>query len=84
MLHVAYVGTDISSSVRAGENAGKELIHDFVVLNLSSYSGRGNWTLELPEVPAKGQQRTALVVWLTPIDSLRVIQAVGGFLDQPT
>lgn len=81
LLHVAYLGMGIETRVKAGENRGKTLTHDFVVLDVTSLPGRGEWLIELPERPEKGQQRTAMAIWVSPIDSQQVLQAVGGYLN---
>lgn len=80
VLNVAYLGMGISNEVLAGENRGRQLQHDFVVLNHQQRSGSELWQLQLDTIPDKGQQQTALAVWLTPLDSLQVIQAAGSLL----
>jgi len=48
-LHVAVLGFGLVSSVEAGENAGRELRHDFVVLDLlEADSPDGHWQLTVP------------------------------------
>jgi hypothetical protein len=79
-VNVAYLGMGITSSVKAGENQGKQLLHDFVVLKLVSSDGPGVWELDLPELPDVGQQRSAIAIWVTPVNSQKILQAVGGFL----
>ncbi len=81
ILNVAYLGMGIRNNVLAGENSGKQLQHDFVVLNLQQRSGQRRWKLQLDSIPDKGQQQTALAVWLTPLDSLQMIQAAGSLLE---
>ena len=80
-LHVAYLGMGIETQVKAGENRGKTLTHDFVVLDVTTLPGEGEWQLKLPAAPDKGQQRTALAIWVSPTDSQQVLQAVGGYLE---
>ena len=80
-LHVAILGMGLKTAVQAGENRGRELSHDFVVLEVRMISGPRTWALDLPDVPALGQQRVALAAWVTPKDSQTVIQAVGGYLN---
>ncbi len=79
-LHVAVLGMGLSTEVSAGENSGRELKHDFVVLDFRTKTGKGTWQLDLPGIPDVGQQRSALAVWVGPIDSQRVFQAFGGYL----
>lgn len=79
-LHMAYLGNGLSSEVTKGENAGKTLRHDFVVLEWYRAQGDGRWSVELPDAPDAGQSRTALVVWVSPRGEPDIIQAVGGYL----
>lgn len=80
-LHVAFLGMGLTTPVRAGENRGRQLAHDFVVLKMMSVTGEGAWAVSLPEVLDAGQKRTAIAAWVTPSDSLEIIQATGGYLD---
>lgn len=82
-LNVAWIGTGLTSSVRRGENQGKTLTHDFVVLHWNSQAMPAS-TLELtlPDPPDKGQQRTGLVVWLSQLTDPRPVQAVGALIPQ--
>ena len=82
-LNIAVLGMGLSTQVNAGENRGKKLHHDFVVLSHSQPRGDDShliWSVDMPDIPDKGQQRNALVVWLTPASSQDVVQAVGGYL----
>ncbi|WP_193161254.1 DUF1223 domain-containing protein [Microbulbifer hainanensis] len=79
-LNVAFLGMGISQQVDAGENRGRKLVHDFVVLDLVSEGGEGEWTLQLPPVPDAGQERTALAIWVSSPGSQQVLQTVGGYL----
>lgn len=81
ILNVAYLGMGIRNNVLAGENRGKQLQHDFVVLSHQQRSGQQRWQLQLDSIPDKGQQQTALAVWLMPLDSLQIIQAAGSLLE---
>lgn len=82
-LNLAYLGNGLVSEVTRGENAGKTLTHNFVVLSSYRAHGQGQWTIDLPEPPDRGQTRTALVVWVSPFDEPRIIQALGGYLPDP-
>ena len=80
-LNVAVLGVDLISEVTSGENHGKTLKHDFVVLGISSYASSDsiNWTGQLPE-PSVDAPRYAVAAWLTQGQSLEPIQATGGYL----
>lgn len=71
----------LSEQVKAGENRGKTLKHDFVVLDVTIVPGNGEWQIKLPEKPDAGQQRTAMAVWVSPDDSQEILQAVGGYIN---
>ena len=80
-LHIAILGMGLTTSVKAGENRGRELTHDFVVLKLITVPGEKSWTVTLPEFPEKGQKRNAIAAWVTPSNSQTILQAVGGYVD---
>ena len=82
--HVAILGMNLESDVRAGENAGKTLKHDFVVLEQRSIAlepGEQGFTAStrLPVVSMEAPKR-AIVAWVSAADSLAPVQAVGGYL----
>lgn len=81
-VHVALLGGGISSVVRAGENAGHTLHHDFVVLGLKTARLQdGAAELKLPTAPSEGLTARALAVWITRPGELVPRQATGGWLD---
>lgn len=81
VLNMAWLGMGLESVVKAGENKGNTLKHDFVVLDHWQQTGSQNWQLTLPAIPDRGQQQTALAIWLTKPDSLQIIQATATFID---
>jgi hypothetical protein len=80
-LYVAYLGMGLQTRVKAGENQGRKLRHDFVVLDLLAIDGSEQWQLSLPPVPDAGQHQTALAIWVSPENSQQVLQALGGYLE---
>jgi hypothetical protein len=85
-VHAAWLGMGQQSEVRAGENRGKQLINDFVVLDL----------VELPLGAADGKAVTrfnaaaraaaevkALAVWVSIAGRQSPLQATGGWLHTP-
>jgi hypothetical protein len=81
-VYVARLGFGLSSSVRAGENSGRELRHDFVVRGLARARlapKGGVWTAELPLPGPTETGRGGLAVWIAGADGVPA-QAVGGFL----
>jgi len=89
---VAWLGGGIVSAVRAGENSGRELHHEFVALALETArlmradDGRYRATLHLAVPPDRSlppAPRRAVAAWVTPRGKLAVIQAAGGWLTAP-
>lgn len=71
-VHYAWLGLDVRNEVKRGENRGKILLHDFIVLdfgNLGSYQSNKQYDLTLPS--STSEKPKALAVWLekdgTPI-----------------
>jgi hypothetical protein len=85
-VYVAVLGMGLTSQVGAGENSGKTLHHDFVVLGMTSAPlERGSDGYHaVAELPATGTPaaRQALVAWVSATGSNAAIQAVGGYLPQ--
>ena len=88
ILNVAMLGFDISSPVRGGENQGKNLLHDFVVLSLHQLEAQPErsvyqWTTQynVDDYAQRGQN--ALAVWISAVDDPTPIQATGAWLGTP-
>ena len=81
-VYLARLGFGINSNVRAGENNGRSLRHDFVVLSLAHEKlGLGPQELHLPSSRAASRpDRTALAAWITNAGDIRPVQATGGWL----
>jgi hypothetical protein len=84
VVHLALLGMGLSSEVKAGENRGRTLHHDFVVLGLSSAplsGGTGGYT-GIAKLPATGfaADRYALAAWVSANGDAAPIQAAGGYL----
>ena len=84
IAHVALLGMNLETRVRAGENKGRRLRHDFVALDLSSVrlerAGAVYRTAtRLPE-PESEVRDLALAVWISAKGSQAPIQAAGGYL----
>jgi len=82
-IHVARLGFALAADVTAGENTGRKLVHDFVVLELASEAMRsGLKDMRLPAASAKqvAGSRSAIAAWVTQAGQIEPIQAVGGWL----
>jgi hypothetical protein len=76
-LHVATLGFNLTTKVNAGENSGRDLKQDFVVLSLANQK----MTSGKSEFDFKPDARTgAIAAWITAPNSIEPIQAVGGWL----
>ena len=81
-LHVAQLGFAMTADVTAGENSGRKMSHDFVVLGLTTETMKGStkeMKLIAPTLKSTADPRTALAVWVTEAGKLEPIQAVGGW-----
>ena len=80
-LHLVLLAFGLESEVAAGENRGRRLAHEFVVVGMNSAdSAEPRWHLALPEVHETGARRYALVAWVSETRHQRPLQAVGGWL----
>ncbi len=87
-MHVAILGFDLKTEVRAGENGGRTLEHDFVVLAYTTVATTRNNSVHtasfsLPAVKV-ASARQAIAAWLSAPNDPRPVQAVGGWLSQAT
>jgi len=76
-LHMAMLGFDLNSKPTAGENNGRNLHQDFVVLSLTNQ--------KMPDGKAEisfqpDSRAGAIAAWITPPNQLEPIQAVGGWI----
>ena len=76
-LHVVTLGFDLNTKVTAGENNGRNLRQDFVVLSLANETmsdGKAEFHLTVDS------RASAIAAWVTTPIQLEPIQAVGGWL----
>lgn len=84
IANIAYLATDIAVPINGGENKGKTLKHNFVVLKHATASlkrGSGkqkiyHWTIR-QKAP---KNATAIAAWISSKKDLSPIQAVAGWL----
>lgn len=85
LLNLALVGFGITSDIKRGENSGRTLNHEFIVLdhtiNLIERQKDGNYSgnFQLPRTHHNAE-RFALVAWLSSPNDQTPIQATGGYL----
>jgi len=82
ILNVALMGMDIETQVRAGENHGKILKHDFVALkHLTFVSSDNSWDVKLSQDFLQSKHKNVgLVAWIEEQNNPTPIQAVGTLL----
>jgi hypothetical protein len=84
--YAALLVSGVTSDVKAGENRGRRLLHDFVVTTLVKSplrTDRGGvaWGQIVLNKAVRGQQgQPALAVWVTLRGRTEPLQAVGGWL----
>ena len=84
IVNVAVLGMGLESDVRAGENNGRKLQHDFVVLNIQSFdlldsAGGYKAIAEIDDISTEAE-RLALAAWVSTRTNQKPIQAVGAYL----
>ncbi len=78
-IYYAWLGNDLKSKVTRGENSGKDLYHDFVVLKYGTLGALENGKNIIFVMPSNLQKKTnALVVWLEDRGVPRI--AAGKYL----
>lgn len=83
-VHIALLGFGLKTKVPRGENKGRLLKHNFVVLNMNTYFlDNSRLKASLPRYFPKAK-RYAVVVWICPNDSMQVLQSIGGWLNTPS
>jgi len=81
----ALLGDGLDTDVRAGENSGRKLHHEFVVLDLESKTADDtihSVEIELRDKGAIAPRSFSAAFWVTQSNSVRPLQAVGGDLKQ--
>lgn len=81
-LNIALLGVDITTAVKAGENAGRQLHHDFTVLRyMELVSNDHSWSGTLA---ATNPRAGAIALWVDRPDDPTPLQATGGWLFDET
>jgi hypothetical protein len=86
-IHIALLGGGLSSKVTAGENDGRTLSHEFVVIGLAETqlsrdgtAGSLRAQLAVPAPIVTDAKRRALAAWVVRHGDLAPLQATGGWL----
>jgi hypothetical protein len=87
-IHATLLASGVVSDVKAGENRGRRLNHDFAVagfVTVPMHHADGIWQgrFILPQ-PSNGPiTNAAIAVWITDRENLQAVQAVGGWIGAP-
>lgn len=84
IVNIASLGFGYTTKVERGENKGKILVHDFVVLEHKAYrmfskNGYVTGKFSKPKL-VDDEHKKALVVWLSDAKG-EILQAVGGYIE---
>ena len=81
---VAVLGMGLETEVKAGENRGRKLQHDFVVLGMQGSTLRRDGevhtaSIPLPKVSAETEE-LSIAIWVKAKDGTEILQSTGGYL----
>jgi hypothetical protein len=84
-IHAALLAGGLNSDVKAGENRGRHLQHEFTVLNLvqigmitTNGTAHGRFISDTPRFDS--EKDLAITLWVTRAGQLEPLQATGGWL----
>jgi hypothetical protein len=81
-INIALLGVNVLSDVKRGENGGRQLRHDFVVLDFESKTmtkGQSFQSGPLDLTPSTDDPPGAIVAWVSTADG-SIVQIAGGWL----
>ena len=85
LLNVAWLGFGLTTDITGGENNGKRLTHDFVVLEIHQYrqtNDQDGYRWQLPAIMTDIPTATnGIAIWITTPGDPTPMQATGGFLN---
>ncbi len=85
VAHIAILGFGIETDVRTGENGGRKLRHDFVVIGYRTnrLSGKGRAEIfDLPKTLSVNSSRRGIVVWVAKTNDPTPLQVAGNWFKQ--
>jgi hypothetical protein len=81
MFNYAVLGLGLENAIKKGENTGKVLKHQFVVLHHDSVIDNSPAIIHGINLSKFNSKKLALAIWVSDPDSLIPIQATGGYLN---
>jgi hypothetical protein len=80
-IRAALLGFGLESNVTSGENKGKKLMHDFLVLQWQSQGLKADFKNQFTfKRPNQKYSKLAVVAWIEAVNNPTALQAVGGYL----
>lgn len=79
-VYLATLGFGLASNVKAGENSGRRLAHDFVVLSLQKAPALSEVKFKIDK--SKPDKIGAIAAWITYANDPTSIQATGGWVNK--
>ena len=84
-IHAALLASGLNSDVKAGENRGRHLLHEFTALNLVhigmvTTNGMAKGRFISNTLRYNSERNLAISVWVTRAGQLEPLQAAGGWL----
>lgn len=84
VAHIALLGMGLETDIHRGENAGRNLSHDFVVLDWQTLpAGQNNWKGHIKSDWDNQVSQYAVAAWVEKADKAVPLQVVAGYLDFP-
>lgn len=80
ICEAALLGGDYTTKVKAGENEGKVLKHEFVAIDLKSTKSKNNFC-EIKLNKHSDLKNIAIAIWIKKVGDLKVIQATGNYIN---
>jgi hypothetical protein len=85
VLNLALLGAGLQSDIAGGENRGRTLKQEFVVLrHIAVQSLDMHWQLPLPSAEEVNAEQLALAVWVSRVGDQAPLQATGGWISSAT
>jgi hypothetical protein len=82
-VHAALLGSAMHSNVKAGENSGRQLVHDFVALALiNAVMQKHEAVIKFSGDRSKDSGKLAVAIWVTHAGQIIPVQATGGWLSE--
>jgi hypothetical protein len=84
-IHLALLVSGVSVDVKAGENSGRHLVHDFVAVAIADVPmvrREDSWqaTLSIHSPPLPPGREAGVAAWVTRVGEIEPVQATGGWL----